>query len=77
MNLDVHHSNRKTVSFNTKDLIREQLDNLISMVYNMSIQKEVNNRPFKLQIHEQRKRDQNQKYSEMDRNRSSSRDRVN
>ena len=36
---DVHHSNRKTVSFNTQDLIREQLDNLTSMVYNMSIQK--------------------------------------
>ena len=29
----VHHSNRKSVSFSTQYLIREQLDNLISMVY--------------------------------------------
>ena len=34
---DVHNSNKKTVSFNTQDLIPEQLDNLTSMVYNMSI----------------------------------------
>ena len=44
---DVHHPNKMRVSFNKQDLIREQLDNLISMVYNMSIQKEGNNRPFK------------------------------
>ena len=37
---DVHHSNRKTVSFSTQDLIREQLDNLTSMVYYMSMEKE-------------------------------------
>ena len=49
---DVHHSN-KTVSFNTHDdLIRKQLDSLTSMVYNMSIQKEENNRPFKPQMHQ-------------------------
>ena len=53
---DVHHSNNKTVSFNTEDLIREQLDSLNSMVYNMSMQKEGNNRPFKSQIHQKRKR---------------------
>ena len=53
---DVHHSNRKTVSFNTEDLIWEQLDNLTSMVHNMSIQKAGNNRPFKPQIHQKRKR---------------------
>ena len=57
---DIHHSNRKTVSFNTQDLIREQLDNLISMVYNMSMEKEGNNRSFKPQIHQKRKRGQNQ-----------------
>ena len=56
---DVHNSNRKTLSFNTQDLIWEQLDNLTSMVYNMSIQKEGNNRPFKLQIHQKRRRGQN------------------
>ena len=37
---DIHNSNRKTESFNAQDLIGEQLDNLTSMVYNMSIQKE-------------------------------------
>ena len=52
---DVHHSNRKTVSFSTQDLIREQLDNLTSIVYNMSMEKEGNNRLFKCQIHQKRK----------------------
>ena len=56
---DVHNSNRKTVSFNTQDLIQEQLDNLTSIVYNMSIQKEGNNRPCKPQIHQKRMRGQN------------------
>ena len=56
---DVHHSNRKTVSFSTQDPIREQLDSLTSMVYNMSIQKEGSNRSFKPQIHQKRKRGQN------------------
>ena len=36
---DVHHPNRNTVSLNAQHLNREQLDNLTSMVYNMSIQK--------------------------------------
>ena len=56
---DVHHSNNKTVSFNTDYLIREQLDSLTSMVYNMSIQKEEHNRPFKPQIHQMKRRGQN------------------
>ena len=59
---DINHSNRKTVSFSTQDPIREQLDSLTSMVYNMSIQKEGNNRPFKSQIHQKRKRGQNQQH---------------
>ena len=29
---DVHHSNKKSVTFSTQDPIREQLDNLTSMV---------------------------------------------
>ena len=56
---DVHNSNKKTMSFNTQDPIQEQLDNLTSMVYNMSIQKEGYNRPFKPQIHQKRRRGQN------------------
>ena len=56
---DVHHSNRKTVSFSTQDLIRQQLDNLTSMVYHMSMEKEGNDRSFKPQIHQKRKRAQN------------------
>ena len=43
---EVHHSNNKTVPFNTDNLIKEQLDSLTSMVYSMSIQKEESNRPF-------------------------------
>ena len=56
---DVHHSIRKTVSFSTQDLIREQLDNLTSMLYNMSMQKEGYNRSFKPQIHQKIKRGEN------------------
>ena len=56
---DVHNSNRKTVSFITQDPIQEQLDNLTSMVYNMSIQKEGNNKSFKPQIHQKRRRGKN------------------
>ena len=62
---DAHNSNRKAVSYNTQDLIEEQLDNLTSMVYNMFIQKEGYNRPFKPQIH-QKRRGQNWKSSEIE-----------
>ena len=72
---DVSHSSKK-VSFDAKYLIREQLENLTSMVYNMSIQKEENNRPFKPQIYPERGRGQNrQNFGNGDRNRSFSRDR--
>ena len=62
---DAHHSDNKSVLFNTQDLIREQVDSLTSMVYNMSIQKEENNRPFKSQIHEKRKEAKTDKILEM------------
>ena len=55
---DAHYSNRKSGSFSTQDLMREQLDNLTSMVYHMSMEKEGNNRSFKPQIHQKRKRGQ-------------------
>ena len=72
---DIPHSSKK-VSFNTQNPIREQLESLTSMVYNMSIQKEENNRPFKPQIYQKRGRGQNrQNYHNRDRNRSFSRDR--
>ena len=69
---DVPHSGMK-VSTNA-DPISEQLENLTSMVYNMSIQKEENNRPFKPQIYPKRGRGQKrQNFS--NRNRFFSRDR--
>ena len=72
---DVHHSN-KTVSFNVHDLIKEKLDSLTPMVHNMSIQKEENNRQFKPQIHQKKRRGQNrQNFGNRDRNRSYSGDR--
>ena len=75
---DFHYSNNKIVSFSIQDLIREQLDRLTSMVYNMSIQKEGNNIPFKPQVHQKRKRGQGwQNFGDRDRNRLFSRDRVN
>ena len=70
---DTSHSNKK-VSFNAHDPIREQLENLTSMVYSMSIQKEENNRPFKPQIYQKRRRGKN-RWNFGNRNRSFSRDR--
>ena len=68
---EVYHSNTKTVSFNTHDPIREQSVSLTSMVYNMSIQKEENIRPFKPQIHQRKRRGQNQQnFCDRDRNHS-------
>ena len=72
---DVSHSSKK-VSFTAYSPIREELESLTSMVYNMSIQKEENNRPFKPQIYQKRGRGQGrQNLSNRDRNRSFSRDR--
>ena len=69
---DGHNSNRKAVSFNTQNLIQEQLDNLTSMMYNMSVQKEGYYRPFKPQILQKRRRVLNQQnFRDRDRNRSS------
>ena len=53
---DIHHLN-KTVSYNAHDPVRKQLESLTSMVYNMSIHKEDNNRPFKPQIHQKKEED--------------------
>ena len=55
---DVSHSGKK-VSFNVQDPFREQLENLTAMVYNMSMQKEGNNKPFKPQIYQKKDRGQN------------------
>ena len=41
----------KKISFNVQDSIGDQLENLISMVYNMSIQKEEGKKPFKPQVY--------------------------
>ena len=72
---DVSHSCKK-VSFTAQDPIRELLENLTSMVYNMSMQKKENNRSFKPQIYPKRGRGQTrQNLGNRDRNRSFSRDR--
>ena len=61
---DVHHTN-KTVSFNMHDPIREQLESLTSLLYNMAIHKEDSSRPFRPQIHPKKRRGQNrQNFSE-------------
>ena len=71
---DVPQSNKKE-SFNVHDPIRQQLESLTSMVYNMSILKEENNRPYKPQIYAKRGRGQSrQNFGNRDRNRSFSRD---
>ena len=72
---DVSRSSKK-MSFNAHDPIKEQLENLTSMVYNMSIQKEENNRPFKPKMYSKRGRGQNrQNFGNRDRNRLFSRHR--
>ena len=43
---DISHPGKK-VSFDAQDPVREQLESLTSMVYNMYIQKEENSKPFK------------------------------
>ena len=52
---DVSHSSKKML-FNAHNPIKEQLENLTSMLYNMSIQKEENNGPFKPKIYSKRRR---------------------
>ena len=42
----------KKVSFNVQDPIREQLESLTSIIYNMSMQKEENSKPFKPHIYQ-------------------------
>ena len=71
---DVSCSGKK-ISFNANP-IKEQLENLTSMVYSMSIQKEENNRHFKPKIYPKRGRGQGrQNFDDRDRNRSYSRNR--
>ena len=53
---DISHPGKK-VSFNVQDPIREHLESLTSMVYNMSIQKEGNSKPFKPQAIKREVRD--------------------
>ena len=66
---DISHSGKK-VSFNVHDPIREQLESLTSSVYNMSIQKEENSKPFKPQIYQKRGRGQDrQNFGNRDRSR--------
>ena len=48
---DIPNSGKK-VSLTAQDPIREQLENVSAMIYNMSMQKEENNRPFNPQIYE-------------------------
>ena len=67
---DVVHSSKK-VPFNAHNPIREQLESLTSIVYNMSIQNEENNRPFMPQKYPNGGRGQSrQNCGNRDRNRS-------
>ena len=61
----------KKVSFNAQDLIGKQLENLTSMVYNMSVQKEEGKKPFKPQVYPRRGRGQGRRsFDNRDRSRS-------
>ena len=54
---DTPHSGRK-VSFKVQDPISDQLENLTSMVYNISMEKKENTKLFKPQIYQKRGRGQ-------------------
>ena len=61
------HIQVRKMSFTAQDPIKEELENLTSMVDNMSIQKDENNRPFKPKIYPKRGRGQNrQNFSNRD-----------
>ena len=60
----------KKVSFNIQDSIGEQLENVTLMVYNMSMQKEEDKKPFKPQVYPKRGRGQSrQNFGNRDRGR--------
>ena len=72
---DISHPGKK-VSFNVQNPIREQLESLTSMVYNMSMQKEENTKPFKSKMYQKRGRGQNrQNFGDRDRSRTFNSDR--
>ena len=57
-------SSNKKVSFNVQDSIGEQLENLTSMVYNMSVQKDEGKKPFIPQVYPKRARGQRRQNSD-------------
>ena len=74
---DTSNSGKK-VSFKVQDSIREQLENLTSMVYNMSMEKKENSKPFKPQFYQKRGRGQNrQNFGNRDRGRTFNSNRQN
>ena len=74
---DTSHSGKK-ISFKVQDLITEQLEDLTSMLYNMSMEKKENSKPFKPQIYQKRGRGQNrQNFGNRDRGRTFNSDRQN
>ena len=67
---DTSHSGKK-VSLNAQDSIREKLENLMSMMYKMSIQQEEGKKPFKPQVYPKRGRGQRrQNFDNRDRDRN-------
>ena len=73
---DTSHSGRK-VSINAQDLIIEKIENLTSMIYNMSIQQEEGEKPFKPQVYPKRGRGQRRNFDSRDRSRNNDRQRQN
>ena len=74
---DTTHPGKK-VSINPQDSIGEKLENLTSMMYKMSIQKEEGRKPFKPQVYPKRGRGQRrQNFCNRDRSRNNDRQRQN
>ena len=57
MKVGDNSNSAKKVSYEVQDPIREQLENLTSMVYDMSMERKENRKPFKPQIYQKRGRD--------------------
>ena len=56
---DTTHSGKK-VSIKLQDLVEKQLENVTSVMYNMSIQQNKAKKPFKPQVYQRRGRGQRQ-----------------
>ena len=78
MNMDDRRHSGKKMLIKPQDSIEERLENLMTMMYKMSIQQEEGKKPFKPQVYPKRGRGQRrQNFGNRDRSRNNDRQRQN